>query len=238
LHLTVKKINSQRKATVKIKYILLGIALSINSLFTFAQDNMTYVYQVVSDGEISDSVEWRVMHKEDIILLESTLLGTSYSYECNPDFTIRTMDMKQNNSDHLLFSDSGSEIFIRGKKDGDNINTKISKSKYPWYQNIGWAASNMLANGKDELTFSLIRPDNFSILNMQAKVMDEERIMYENGLHDVVKVKITLTGLLKHFWSGYYWYRKDDFKMVKYQGNSGPPGSPTLTMVLINEFVN
>lgn len=231
-------LNSQRKATVNIKPLLLGIIISLLcQCIAFAQDSKTYVYQIVSDGEISDSVEWKVVKSSEKIMLESHLDGILYSYECNPDYSTRKFNMSSNKG-KLNAVDNGKRIVIKGLKDGDIIDETIDRLEYPWYQNIGWAASNMLRRGHEELTFSLIRPDNFSTLNMHAEVVETEEIIYENEKHNAIKVKITLDGFLKHFWSGYYWYREDDYKMVKYHGTNGPPGSPVLTMLLINEFVN
>ncbi len=222
---------------MNIKYFFVSIIVVLVALCSVtAQNSMTYVYQIVSQGEVRDSVEWKVIMDSDKILLESDLDGTNYSYICNSDYSIRSVDLISEDQDYLHLSGEGKRILAHGRQGGVIINETIKRSKYPWYQNIGWAATSMLSKGDDEITFSLIRPDNLSVLTMQATVVEDEDVVHENAIYSAIKVKVTLTGILKHFWSGYYWYRKSDYKMVKYQGTTGAPGSPMLTMLLINEF--
>ena len=204
-----------------------------------AQRNVTtYIYQIETDGQVSDSVAWRVIKNQDSVLLESDFFGVKYTYQCNPDYSVKRYYMHANEANYMNVVNEGDYIRLSGLKDGDNICSVVDKGMYPWYQNIGWAASHMLSAGEKEITFSLLRPDNFSMVHMQAGVVEEEQVIYENELHDAIKVKITLTGFLRHFWCGYYCYRKSDYKMVKYHGATGGPGSPKLTMLLINEYVN
>lgn len=222
-----------------IACFLIIILICVGISVVYAQSNATtYIYQIETNGQIEDSVAWRVIKNHDSVVLESSFFGTTYTYECNPDYSVQRYFVREDDANYLDVTSEGDYIKLTGRKDGDSVCSVVEKGEYPWYQNIGWAASHMLSSGQKEITFSLLRPDNFSMVHMQAGIIEEEKVLFENEMHDAVKVKITLTGFLRHFWSGYYWYRKSDYKMVKYHGASGGPGSPKLTMLLINEYVN
>lgn len=198
----------------------------------------TYLYQVMKDEVISDSVEWKTFIQHDTIVIVTHFGDTHYKYLCNADFSVCAYDMEKENGDYLHIRKVGEILKINGMKEGDPIHHLKPVGDTPWYQNIGWASTNMLLQGKEECLFRMLRPDNFSVLSMKAEVVGYESIIIRNGSVNAVKVRVSLTGFLQHFWSGYYWYRRSDYQMLKYSGKSGPPGSPSMQMFLIDEHRN
>lgn len=216
-----------------------SLLLFVVQASSYAQENVnTYLYQVIMDDVVSDSVEWKTYDLNDTIVIVTHFGDVQYMYLCNPDFSVCGYNMEKGNGDYLHVRRVGENIKVEGMKEGEPIYYLKPAGDTPWYQNLGWAPTNMLLQGKEKCLFTFLRPDNFSEMSMKAEIVDYEDLIIRNRSVNAVKVRVSLTGFLQHFWSGYYWYRRSDCKMLKYSGNSGPPGSPRVKMLLIDEYIN
>lgn len=222
-------------------YFIAGVVvlLSVVQGTLYAQKNVnTYLYQVMKDDVVSDSVEWNTFDLHDTLVIVTHFGDIQYRYFCNADFSVCGYDMENGNGDFFHVRKEGESLKINGIKEGEPFSQLKLAGDEPWYQNIGWAPTNMLLQGKEECLFTMLRPDNFCELSMKAVVVDYENIIIRDRNVDAVKVRVSLTGFLQHFWSGFYWYRKSDYHMLKYSGRIGPPGSPSIQMLLIDEYIN
>ena len=68
--------------------------------------------------------------------------------------------------------------------------------------------------------------------NMVAVKESNENIKINNENRPTKKVKITLQGIKKFFWSAQLWYDEKTNDLLKYVANEGP-GTPTSTITLI-----
>jgi hypothetical protein len=128
----------------------------------------------------------------------------------------------------------GDRLFFSGLFRGEVFEKKRLIDAAPWYQALSYTL-RLYSNGSQaSQEFWSIRSDTLDVLRMQVRYLGEELIAVEGEKTMTIKLKIQPTGFKAMFWSGYYWLRKSDGVFVRYEGPSGPPGSPK-TIVQLND---
>jgi hypothetical protein len=125
-------------------------------------------------------------------------------------------------------------IEVVGRFKGIEISKEIKIDNAPWYQSAGTAFSECIKSGDKYKEFWFLNTNNLEHNKMFIKKELEEKIIVNDKDEYAVKVKFSLTGYKSMFWSAYYWFRKSDSVMLKYQGNKGP-GTPIMVLELEEE---
>ncbi len=122
------------------------------------------------------------------------------------------------------------KTIINGKKEGNTIklekksenNSNVKEHKIdnnPWYQSWESSLRVLLFSEEKEITFWAINPDNLNISKMKAVRENEETITIGNKNFNAVKIKAYFDGPASIFGNLYYWYNKNNGKILKYKSD-------------------
>jgi len=131
----------------------------------------------------------------------------------------------------------GNIIFLSGAYEEKNVNKKFKINDLPWKQILSIDLEKFVAAGEKDATFWAIGvegPSAMKITELSAKVKDEETISVNEKEEEAIRIRISMTGIMSVLWHGDYWFRKSDYRFVRYEGDSGP-GTPRSIIELIQE---
>ncbi len=97
----------------------------------------------------------------------------------------------------------------------------------PWVQDFKFGFRPFLLGQNKSFLFQIIDIDSLDVHDMVASKDIEESIQIGNHTYNTQKIKITLKGFKKKFWTGYAWFDKKTNQMIKYRANKGPGTSYT-----------
>lgn len=178
-------------------------------------------------GDKKVKFTWTVRREGNNDVMVSQKAGYTDTYVLNADGG--TITWKRSNPEKktdFIARRNGNTIYLTGTREGREINSSILTDGGIWYQHIAYCLSRFAVSSGRQVSFFVLRPDNFKLLGMNA---------VKDGIHDVTldgivtrvrKVKVTLRGMLSRFWSGMYWYDGADGFFLRYEGVNGPPGTP------------
>ncbi len=111
---------------------------------------------------------------------------------------------------------------IRGKQ----IERNLPLQGLPWYQALSLSLRNHLDEDVIDQEFWSIRPDTMDLHRLQIADIASERLAMDENEVIAYCVEIRPAGWLSPFWKGRYWFSQIDRSFLRYEGDSGPPGSP------------
>ncbi len=125
-------------------------------------------------------------------------------------------------------------LIFAGVFRGEALEKSVDIDDSPWYQALSYALRLYHEGEGERQEFWSVRPDTLDVYRMQVNLVGEEQLTIQGETIATLKLKIRLTGLRAKFWSSSYWLRKNDGVFVRYEGPSGPPGSP-MTVVELHD---
>ncbi len=162
-------------------------------------------------------------------VLDDTLACHSWSYQSGDENT-RVSAQRENE-----------RIFLKGIHKGKEIEKTFKINELPWNQAFNVGLERFATSGEKSMRFWAIGtsgPGDMKITKFAVKKKEIENITLAPDTakikkFEAVHIQVSLTGLLSIFWTGNYWYAKDDGCFLRYQGKGGP-GSGVMIMELIN----
>lgn len=125
----------------------------------------------------------------------------------------------------------GNRLILEGSLRGKSVAGEYPIDKLPWYQALSLSLGGMVKRGASGSEFWMLRPDTLEPVRMQARRLGKERISVVRGEGAAIRVKVTPAGLASLFWQGRYWFSPEGV-FLRYEGASGPPGSPKTIVIL------
>lgn len=100
----------------------------------------------------------------------------------------------------------------------------------PWYQATSWSLRALVLSSQMEVRFWTVRIDTLTVHKIKA-VKKQQMILNLNGAkEEAEEVELRLEGLLALFWKSSYWFRRSDGVFLRFEGPSGPPGTPDVVV--------
>lgn len=126
-------------------------------------------------------------------------------------------------------------LSIEGTLSGQPIKRTLDLGDLPWYQALSVSLRAIIEHPNSPREFWILRPDTLDLHRMQVSELDEDDLELEGQVIPTWRLTIRLSGWQSFLWHADYWLRQTDGRFVKYQGVSGPPGSPATVIILTGE---
>ena len=210
-------------------------------LYPFSADNLlsascfhnekhTYIEKT---GQTVKKVTW-MLEKEDTCILtylspfERHVTTTGLDYD-----TLLWHVMEKNGPSDFTAVRTGNAITISGMFRGDHVNKTLKIDSTDWYQASSLSLRGLVASTDREKVFWTVRTDTLTVHKIKAAKKGLETVDVNGSMKKAVRIELSLTGLLSHFWKSDYWFSVPEGIFLKFQGPSGPPGSPETTITRI-----
>jgi hypothetical protein len=206
--------------------ISLTIAVTIAGFPVYASHDEVYRYREESGDTIKD-VQWHLT-KDDQYTLTCSSPDAKHITVTDNKYNTRRWQMSSTDGDTLLMAErTGQTIAIHGRFEGHTVDKILTIDDHPWYQATSLSLREFVASADTQRLFWTIRLKTMKIYKLKAIKKDVEP-SEANG--DLLHIRLTLPGLLSPFWKSDYWFALPDGVFYRFQGPSGPPGSPLITV--------
>jgi hypothetical protein len=199
---------------------------------TMTREEVHYYREVV--GTAVRNVQWRLRKGEHLTLtytspIEKNVTTTDREYE-----TLSWHVIRDNGRTDFLARRDGDTIVVHGRFKGAPLDRTLNIDEAPWYQAISLSLRGLLASGDTDRVFWIIRYDTLKVHKIKAIKSGTERLQADEGrLRTLAHIRLTLTGLLAPFWKSDYWFTTPGDVFYRFQGPSGPPGAPMITITRV-----
>lgn len=213
-----------------ISKVLIGCSLAALASSVFSEDIRKYIV-TENTGTVQTSHTWTIQHTAKGIEISWISPDKSFFSLCDEDGN--TVEWRlRNPTEDITARRSGNLIALAGNRAGKKFHKDISIDKSPWFQPIPYSLGRFSQSRLNTVAFWAIRPDNLDVVKLLAKRDGEGQITTRAGPLLARKIRISLDGILSHFWTANYWFRDSDGLFIRYEGANGFPGTPMTTMQL------
>ncbi|MDT8421909.1 MAG: hypothetical protein RQ754_15895 [Desulfuromonadales bacterium] len=126
-------------------------------------------------------------------------------------------------------------LSIEGTLSGEPIMRTLDLGDLPWYQALSVSLRAIIEHPQGPREFWILRPDTLDLHHMQVSELIARTLELEGQVIPTWRLTIRLTGWQSYLWHAHYWLRQTDGRFVKYEGVSGPPGTPATVITLSSE---
>jgi hypothetical protein len=227
------KLNVGVRTTTWLSAGLLFLVSTVSGVADASADsraNVESYHYVEKVGEKQSDINWcllkstqnRLLYQspdETCLTVTDAALNTLHWVDCRPDRGTRVQAVRR-----------GDAITVTGELARGTINKTISIDKAPWFQATSLSMRRFVLSDAKALRFWTLRPDTMKAYKIAAVKKAHAVIEINDRREDAVMVELHLTGVLSAFWKSDYWFRQRDGLFLKFEGPSGPPGDPVLTI--------
>lgn len=189
----------------------------------------SYRYEEIIGGVVK-GIRWCVNKSEPVRLLYQ---NKEEKYITRTDESSATVEweMEKKSEDTCLHARRQPRaIVIQGRLKGRRIAKELTIDDAPWYQATSWSLRAFVLSSQDEIRFWTVRNETLEVHKIRAVKKHHEILDLNGKKEDAVQVELRLTGLLAPFWKSSYWFRATDGVFLRFEGPSGPPGSPVMVV--------
>ena len=177
-------------------------------------------------GEEIRHFDWRLEGGEELRLLSSSP-DEEHLCVLTPSLqTLRWALRRPGERTEVRARREGERLHLEGTFRGKAIRRTERLDEAPWFQALSLSLGGLARGKGGEVEFWTLRPDTLELHRMRALREREEVIEVGGRSLRATLVTIRPVGLAGLFWKGRYWF-DDDSRFLRYEGASGPPGSPT-----------
>ena len=185
-----------------------------------------YHYREVTGNTIKE-VKWHLF-KADRYTLVYTASNEKHVTITDENYnTLSWHVIAQDGQTDLTATRVGDVIKIEGRFKGAPVDKHLEIDERPWYQATSLSLRGLIASQDDKRLFWTIRFKTLTIHKIKAIKKEMETLDSSDPL---LHIRMTLPGLLAPFWKSDYWFGLPEGVLFRFQGPSGPPGSPTVTI--------
>jgi hypothetical protein len=218
------------------KIAIVGVcawALSMVPGFTASPSTgETYHYREVTGATVKVA-SWQLVKGDTWILTYSTPTARHIT-TTGPDYD--TIDWRLTDDDGLsdLYAERrGDVIAVRGRFRGQPVAKRLEIDDAPWYQATSLSLRSLVASNDTERVFWTIRPSTMTAHRVRAIKKRVEIIDIAGPPRELLRIHMTLPGILAPFWKSDCWFSMPEGVLMRFEGPSGPPGSPTTVVTRI-----
>ena len=192
----------------------------------------TYYYRTVTGDNVS-KIKWE-LKKTDIFTLNYQTCTSQYVTTTDADFDTRCWQVVDEGKDTFLRAERVAQaIVVKGRHQGSAIDKSLAIDPNPWYQATSLSLREFIASDDSERIFWIIRPNTLTVHKIKAtkqEVLTKDSV---NGQRSLLRIRLSLTGMLAPFWKSDYWFSIPEGIFQRFEGPSGPPGSPLTVVTLM-----
>ena len=189
----------------------------------------TYYYRNIT-GDTASKIKWE-LKKTDVFTLNYQTATSQDVIITGPDFDTRSWQVINKMEDTCLLAKRvGQTIVMKGRYRGNPIDKTLTVDPNPWYQSTSLSLRGFIASDDSERIFWTIRPGTLTAHKIKATKQEVLPTDTATGQRSLLRIRLSLTGILAPFWKSDYWFSVPEGVFQRFEGPSGPPGSP-LTVV-------
>ncbi|MBU0481910.1 MAG: hypothetical protein KKG47_12495 [Proteobacteria bacterium] len=172
------------------------------------------------------------LEQTDKAVIRSIEPDVSYYNEC--EFSGNTIKWEMNKNGEVITAyRDGNRLIVNGVFAGEKFHRTFEIDDAPWFQPLSYSLRRLLKDDKREtIKFWFIRPDVLQVVKLVAEKEPDEEIDIDGMVEATHKIRVSMNGMMKKFWSCYYWFRKRDRVFVKYEGLHGVLSSSRTVITL------
>ena len=209
--------------------IILSLICGLTSFPAHAATLESYRYTETT-GKSEEDIRWCVDKSGPIRLLYQGKGETHITQTDESSATVLWKMKKKSEKTSLHARRHPYVITIRGRWKGNPISRVLPVDDAPWYQATSWSLRAFVLSSKKEICFWTVRIDTLEVHKIKA-IKEHRDILNVNGVNeDAVEVGLRLKGLMALFWKSSYWFRASDGVFLRFEGPSGPPGTPDIVV--------
>ena len=193
-------------------------------------------YQEVSANS-SRTFEW-ILHREVPLRLVTEQPGERTATRL--DEKGRTLAWRRSNvaeKTKVRVRRRGDVLLLEGTLDGQPVDRRIAIDGAPWYQAMSLSLRPFVLGGGNVARFWTLRPDTLEAYLIEARKLGKEHLRIADRQWRAEKIEVRLAGWRSLFWSARYWFEAEQGVFLRYEGPSGPPGSPVTVVTLVEPSV-
>ncbi len=217
-----------RAHSLKINKLLIYFTLIIFllTLPNLARSSEMYEY-VNTTGDSKVLLKFQIDYQDDGIVYRFLRPDETYITHCDSSGAVQRWYYKDiiRNSEYQGVREENS-IHLSGILQGKHFEKHESVDAAPWFEIICLSLFPFVNSNDRTITYWVFRPQDLKLIKMKATKEGAEILMINGSAVETHKVRLNLTGFLSMFWHGYYWFRASDGLFLRYEGASGPPGTP------------
>jgi hypothetical protein len=217
---------------VYLLYILCPFCLDASA---HAGNTLVERHYLETTGEKQKNFSWVLANEEGWLLTAQDQQETHRAWLKDDFSTVRWNLVSADKSTDISVSRQGNRLHIKGILDGETCDRTLELNDKPWLQALSISLRTLLEDSDQNREFWMLRPDNLDLHLMQVSEVRATDLPFNGSTLPAWQVEIRPTGWKTYLWSAHYWFRQSDLCFLKYEGVSGPPGSPMTTIILNEE---
>ena len=177
-------------------------------------------------GESVKTLQWR-LENGDGTTLRCTSPREHHTTTVGPDYDTSHWQVQADDGQtDFIARRRGNTIEINGRFKGKAINKTLRIDDAPWYQATSLSLRQLATSNETHQVFWTIRYNTLKAHKVKATKKGVESVASTEGPKELLRIRLSLTGLLSPFWKSDYWFSLPEFIFYRFKGPSGPPGSP------------
>jgi hypothetical protein len=212
--------------------ILTVCSWALSIVFSLAAAPLTsesYHYREVT-GEATKDVSWRLVKDEHYVLTYTSATSCHVTTTTLDYDTIRWKLVNGEEGADLSAERKGNHITVRGRLKGRPIDKTFEIDASPWYQATSLSLRDLVASDETERLFWTLRLDSLGAHKIRAIKQGMQTVETTGQSKTVLRIRLMLPGLLAPFWKSDCWFSMPEGIFFRFEGPSGPPGSPKTTV--------
>ena len=188
-------------------------------------------YREVTGDSIKE-VTWQ-LHRGDALVLTYSSPTERHTTTTNQDYhTIRWEAVEKEVQTHVVAMRNGDVITIDGRFNGETVHKTLKIDGTPWFQATSLSLRELVATSDSQREFWTIRFDTLTAHKLMAAKKGIKTIESDGLKKQIQRIRLRPAGLLAPFWQSDYWFMLPDNVFYRFEGPSGPPGSPMTVVTL------
>lgn len=225
-------LSSQRRQAIALLFACLCGLTSAAYPLTAATLAEEHHYQEVTGEAITDS-SWQLVKDDKFVLTCASPKGRHVTTTSLGFNTIRWALVNEHEKTNLIADRTGEIIMVRGTFKGKFIDKSLKIDKSPWYQATSLSLRGLVSSRDTERIFWTIRLSTMTAHKVRAIKKNIETIDIDGSHQELLRIRMTLTGILAPFWKSDFWFSMPGGVLIRFEGPSGPPGSPNTIITRI-----
>jgi len=185
-------------------------------------------------GTFSEEVCWHLIRSDTLIL---TYTSPTERHVTTTDPGYRTISWQVTDAadrTNFVAERQGDTIVIEGLFKGEPIHQILDIDNAPWYQATSLSLRGLIASDDPQRVFWTIRPDTLTPHKIKAAKKEIETVASEENPKKLQHIRLRATGMLAPFWKSDYWFALPGGIFQRFEGPSGPPGSPMTVVIRLD----
>jgi hypothetical protein len=197
-------------------------------------DEEIHYYREVT-GTSAEEVSWRLTRGDTLVLTYKspterhvTTTGRGYRTRC-------WQVTEANAGTDFIAERKNDTIVIEGTFKGEPLDKILDIDDAPWYQATSLSLRGLIASDDPQRVFWTIRSDTLTPHKIKAVKKGIETVASEENANKLQHIRLRATGMLAPFWKSDYWFSLPGGIFQRFEGPSGPPGSPMTVVTRLDK---